>query len=75
MASAPGETPDLDSSPEVLIWIWMFKGPRVSAELEDCEEVSSALPLSSCVAFFWESTDETRKRLGIVEARGLHLSS
>lgn len=52
----------------------MFKGPRVSDDLEFCEEVSSARPLSSCVAFFCESTDETRKRLGIVEVRGLHLS-
>jgi len=67
VASAPGETPDLEVSPEVLIWMWMFSG-----EIE--EEESSARPLSSWVAFFAVSTEETRKRFGIVEVSGLHLS-
>lgn len=49
--------------------MWMFRGDK-----EGWEETSSERPLSSCVAFFWESTEETRKRLGIVEVRGLHLS-
>ena len=74
VASGPGVTPDFDSSPEVLIWRWRLSGPRVSEEVEGCEEESSARPLSSWVAFFWLSTEETRKRLGIVEVRGLHLS-
>lgn len=47
----------------------------MSEEDEGCEECSSARPLSSWVAFFWLSTEETRKRLGIVEVSGLHLSS
>ena len=42
--------------------------------IEEFEERSSARPLSSWVAFFTESTEETRKRLGIWKARGLHLS-
>ena len=74
MASGPGETPDLEDSPEVLTWMWMFRGPRVGLEEEEEEESSSARPLESWVAFFWESTEETRKRLGMVEVRGLHLS-
>lgn len=67
MASGPGETPDLDSSPDVLIWMWMLSGVLFVEE-------SSARPLSNWVAFLAESTEETRKRLGIEEARGLHLS-
>jgi hypothetical protein len=65
VASGPGETPDLEPSPEVLIWMWMFRGVG---------EGSSERPLLSWEAFFWVSTEETRKRLGIWEARGLHLS-
>jgi hypothetical protein len=65
VVSAPGETPDLESSPEVLIWMWMFSGVG---------EGSSERPLLSWEAFFWVSTEETKKRLGIWEARGLHLS-
>jgi hypothetical protein len=65
VVSGPGETPDLESSPEVLIWMWMFRGVG---------EGSSERPLLSWEAFFWVSTEETRKRLGIWEARGLHLS-
>ena len=38
------------------------------------EEEISDRPLSSWVAFLAVSTEETRKRLGIVEVRGLHLS-
>lgn len=26
VVSLPGETPDLEASPEVLSWMWMFKG-------------------------------------------------
>lgn len=69
VASGPGVTPDFEASPEVLIWMWMFKGERSGKE-----ERSSERPLSSWVAFFWLSTKETRKRLGIVEVSGLHLS-
>ena len=50
--------------------MWMFSG----VVMEGLEERISARPLSSWVAFFAESTEETRKRLGIWEARGLHLS-
>jgi len=74
VASVPGVTPDFDSSPEVLIWMWMLRGPSTREEFEGWEECSSARPLSSCVAFFWLSTEETTKRLGIVEVSGLHLS-
>jgi len=66
VVSAPGMTPDLEASPEVLTWMWMFKG-----EAEGIED----RPRSSWVAFLGVSTEETRKRLGIWEARGLHLSS
>lgn len=55
--SGPGVTPDLEASPEVLIWMWIFRGV-VGVR-------SSARPLSSWVAFLIESTEETRKRLGI----------
>ena len=50
--------------------MWMFSG----VVIEGLEKRISARPLSSWVAFFAESTEETRKRLGIWEARGLHLS-
>lgn len=70
VASLPGLMPDLESSPEVLIWTWMFSG----VVMEELEARISARPLSSWVAFLAESTEETRKRLGIWEARGLHLS-
>ena len=69
VASGPGVTPDFEASPEVLIWMWMFRGERLGME-----ERSSERPLSSCVAFFALSTEETRKRFGIVEVSGLHLS-
>lgn len=36
---------------------------------------SNFRPASSCDAFLAVSTEETRKRLGMVEVRGLHLSS
>jgi hypothetical protein len=63
--------PDLDSSPEVLTWMWMLRG--VSCRLE--WDVSRAdRPASSWVAFLIESTEETQKRLGTDDARGLHLS-
>lgn len=71
VVSAPGAAPDLDSSPDVLTWMWMFRGVF---ERSGCAERSALRPASSCVAFFWESTEETQKRLGMVEARGLHLS-
>jgi hypothetical protein len=66
VVSGPGVTPDLEASPEVLIWIWMFSGVVGEGREER--------PRLSWEAFFWVSTDETRKRLGIWEARGLHLS-
>lgn len=67
VASGPGVTPDLEASEEVLIWMWMFKGVVGGGE-------RAARPRESWVAFLEESTEETRKRLGIWEARGLHLS-
>lgn len=63
--SGPGETPDLESSPEVLTWMWMLRGEELGIEER---------PASSWVAFLAVSTEDTRKRLGIWEARGLHLS-
>ncbi len=65
VASGPGETPDLEASPEVLIWMWMLRG---------VDEGISARPALSWLAFLVESTEETRNRFGMVEARGLHLS-
>lgn len=69
VVAAPGVTPDLESSDDVLTCTWMFKG-------EDEEEDGGrrARPASSCVAFLIVSTEETANRLGIWEARGLHLS-
>ena len=37
-------------------------------------ERSSERPCDNWVAFFGVSTEETQKRLGMVEVRGLHLS-
>ena len=34
VASVPGVTPDFDSSPEVLICMWMLRGPRTREEFE-----------------------------------------
>lgn len=47
--------------------MWMFRGV-------DLGSVRVPRPASSWVAFLMVSTEETEKRLGIVEARGLHLS-
>lgn len=63
--SDPGETPDFDDSPEVLIWMWMFRGG---------EEGNVERPRDNWVAFFGVSIEETVWRFGMVEARGLHLS-
>lgn len=60
-------TPDLDASPEVFIWMCMFRGDVGAGE-------SSERPLWSWVAFFEESTLDTMWRLETAEVRGLHLS-
>jgi hypothetical protein len=65
VVSGPGGTPDLVASPEVLTWMWMFKGGRSGCVWR---------PRFSCVAFLAVSIEETQKRLGIWVARGLHLS-
>lgn len=65
--SAPGVTPDLDVSPDVLTWMWMFRGVEGGGTRE-------ARPRLSWVAFLAVSTEETRWRLGRVDVRGLHLS-
>lgn len=70
--SFPGETPDLEDSPEVLSWMWMFRGG--GGVVESAGTGRRERPRDSWEAFFWESIEETRWRLGIVEARGLHLS-
>jgi len=67
VVSGPGVTPDLEDSPEVLTWMWMLRGVGGVGERD-------ARPAFSWVAFFEESTEETRCRLGRVEVRGLHLS-
>ena len=69
-ASGPGATPDLEDSPEVLIWMWMLSFSWMEGDLER----SSERPCDNWVAFFGVSTEETQKRLGMVEVRGLHLS-
>ena len=63
--------PDFDSSPEVLTWTWMFRGV---SERSGWEEMRAERPASSWAAFFMLSTEDTQKRFGIEEARGLHLS-
>ena len=67
VVSAPGVTPDLEDSPDVLTWMWMLRGVGG-------EGVRVARPAFNWVAFFEESTEETRWRLGRVDVRGLHLS-
>jgi hypothetical protein len=70
VASGPGATPDLEDEPEVLIWMWMLRVFGMEGSLER----SSERPWDNWVAFLGVSTEETQKRLGIVEVRGLHLS-
>lgn len=70
VAGAPGATPDLESSPEVLICMWMYNGEVISG----WDWRSRARPASSWVAFLAVSTEETQKRLGMWEVSGLHLS-
>lgn len=65
VVSGPGVVPDFADSPEVLTWMWMLSGGRL---------LWVERPRWSWVAFFSESMDETQKRLGIVDASGLHLS-
>ena len=65
VVASPGVVPDFASSSEVLTWTWMLSGSG---------EERVARPASSWEAFLIVSTEETRKRLGICEARGLHLS-
>lgn len=65
--SGPGETPDLEDSEEVLIWMWMLTGVGAGGERE-------ARPRLRAVAFFGVSTLEIRWREGTVEVSGLHLS-
>lgn len=67
VVSAPGVTPDLEVSPDVLTWMWMLSGVGG-------EGLRVARPAFNWVAFFEESTEETMWRLGRVEVRGLHLS-
>lgn len=59
--------PDLEASPDVFTWTWMLRGCVAGGE-------SEARPKSRALAFFMLSTAETHQRLGIEEARGLHLS-
>ena len=67
--SGPGVTPDLEASEEVLSWMWMLRGGRLG-----WEERREVRPWERRVAFLAESTEDTRKRLGMLEARDLHLS-
>lgn len=53
VASAPGDVPDLEASPDVLSWIWMCSGVGEGRE-------SSSRPALSAVAFLMLSTEETR---------------
>jgi hypothetical protein len=34
VVSSPGEVPDFESSPEVLTWMWMFRGDEGGGERE-----------------------------------------
>lgn len=56
--SSPGVVPDFESSPDVLIWMWMFRGVDAGGE-------SASRPRWSCVAFLAVSIEETRYRFGI----------
>ena len=67
VVAAPGSAPDFESSDEVLTCTWMFSFSVGAGEREE-------RPASSWFAFFIVSTEETRKRFGMLEARGLHLS-
>ena len=67
----PGLVPDFASSPEVLTWMWTFKGVSLAS---GCKQTRAERPASSWVAFLMLSTEETQKRFGIEDAKGLHLS-
>ena len=67
VVAAPGSAPDFESSDEVLTCTWMFSFSVGEGKIEE-------RPASSWFAFFNVSTEETRKRFGMLEARGLHLS-
>lgn len=64
---APGSVPDLAASPLVLTCTWMFRGV-------DGAGVRVLRPESRALAFLMLSMLETHQRLGILDARGLHLS-
>lgn len=53
VVSEPGVTPLLEDSPEVFIWMWIFRGVVGVGERED-------RPRDSWVAFLVESIEETR---------------
>lgn len=70
VSSDPGDTPDLDASPDVFTWMWMRRGVVMGGE----DWARTARPESRAVAFLVVSTEETQNRLGTCDAKGLHLS-